>query len=133
MTRFPDWRAWASGWKASPRLVRILVGLKLITRPDFVETVVEEHPEPDEMDTRTLYVVRSGPWPKWAVFKCPCGCGDVIDISIAQGKNSWSCQSDWIGRPSLRPSVWRHARCYSHFWLTKGMVDWCKDTGKSVK
>lgn len=132
MIKLPELRARLARWIGSPRLVRFITGLGLVQRPDLVADVVDEHPDPGDMDPRILYVVTTGPWPKWAVFKCPCGCGDVIDISVAQGKNSWNLQMDRLGRPSLHPSVWRHARCYSHFWLSKGRVKWCADTGKPL-
>ena len=35
---------------------------------------------------------------------------------------------DWLGRPSLSPSVRQLNECRCHFWITRGMVRWCADS-----
>jgi hypothetical protein len=95
-----------------------------IEKPALILEEVGDNPDPAAMSGDMLYMVKTGEWPKWADFKCPCGCGDVISISIAQGKNSWRLSRDFWGRPSLFPSVWRKAACKSHFWVKKGKIHW---------
>jgi hypothetical protein len=63
----------------------------------------------------------------WCVgFRCPCGCGEVIELLvIAEAEPRWDVSTDVKGRPSLSPSVWRRTGCCSHFWLRAGRVYWC--------
>ena len=115
-----------------PRVRYAIVNWGFIANPELVVTYVDDHPTKEELRHGELDVVMSGPYPKWAVFLCPCGCGDAIDISIAKGTKSWRLEVDPIGRPSLYPSVWRHDRCLSHFWVRRGEVFWCKSLGQSA-
>ncbi len=115
-------RQWLSIRKAA---LFVTVKAGLVRKPEFAIQEVEDNPDPDTMSDHVVYVVKYGGWPKWADFKCPCGCDDVISISIARGKQSWRLETDLLARPSLRPSVWRKAGCRSHFWVRKGRVNWC--------
>ncbi|CAI8733124.1 DUF6527 family protein [Pseudomonas sp. IT-P291] len=61
-----------------------------------------------------------------AGFRCPCGCGDVLEIALLDdAEPRWRLQVDHRGRPTLFPSVWRNDGCRSHFWIKKGKVHWC--------
>ncbi|MQW85995.1 DUF6527 family protein [Sinorhizobium saheli] len=106
-------------------LLSLAVRAGVVSKPDFGLVTVDDNPEASAMAKDILYMVTSEQWPKWADFKCPCGCGDVISISIAQGRQSWNLTCDVLGRPTLHPSVWRKAACKSHFWLKHGKVIWC--------
>lgn len=106
-------------------LLPIAVKVGAVRQPELVIAEVDDNPGPAIMANNVLYKVQHEEWPKWADFKCPCGCGDVISISIAEGRNSWKLKRDFWGRPSLHPSVWRKAACKSHFWVRKGKIHWC--------
>lgn len=68
--------------------------------------------------------------PLWVLFRCPCGCGKVISLSLQNIHNpSWIVKKSRSGRPTLYPSVWQNKGCYSHFWIEDGRVYWCKNTG----
>lgn len=68
--------------------------------------------------------------PYWAMFKCPCGCGTVISLSLQKiHKPSWTVEKTKSGRPSLHPSVWQNKGCCSHFWIKDGRVHWCSNSG----
>jgi hypothetical protein len=112
-------------------LLIFLAWLGLIERPRFLGRYVESHPTVSELSEEDFVVVRSGEFMKWAVFKCPCGCGDKIALSLAANrKPSWRVSLDWLGRPTVHPSVWQRDRCYAHFWVKKGAVEWCSGTGQ---
>lgn len=66
----------------------------------------------------------------WSVgFRCPCGCGDVIELLMLPNvKPRWDIKIDHRGRPTLSPSVWRATGCRSHFWVRDGKVIWVSDT-----
>ena len=60
-----------------------------------------------------------------AALVCPCGCGDVIELSLSpESKTFWKLSID-DGRPTLNPSVWRNSGCRSHFWVRRGRIRWC--------
>ena len=66
----------------------------------------------------------------WTVFRCPCGCGDVISLPMSPPHNPrWQLSTSSAGRPTLYPSVWRNKGCKSHFWLTDGRVYWSEGSG----
>jgi len=68
----------------------------------------------------------------WALFRCPCGCGDVVTLSLQFAhRPHWAVRKSRPGRPTLSPSVWRDRGCYSHFWVTDGRIYWAANTGTS--
>lgn len=64
------------------------------------------------------------PW--LASMLCPCGCGDLIQLSLLERDSpSWRLTVDESGSPTLAPSVWRSKGCRSHFFVRDGYVIWC--------
>jgi hypothetical protein len=111
-------------------LVVVLAWLGFIEKPRFLVRYSETHPAGSELGTDELVVVRSGEFTKWACLKCPCGCGEKIALSLnKQRRPSWAVAVDWLGRPSVTPSVWQTSGCFSHFWIRGGAVQWCPGTG----
>ncbi|WP_367165795.1 DUF6527 family protein [Mesorhizobium sp.] len=92
--------------------------------------VVEKTPSDDTVRPgQFISVVHKGR-PYWALFRCPCGCGDVVSLPThPPHKPRWRIEMSLEGRPTLHPSVWRTKGCLSHFWLSDGRVYWCEDTG----
>jgi hypothetical protein len=71
-----------------------------------------------------LYVV-GGDHPKWAVLKCPCGCGEVIDVNLMKSRSPFWTLSLKDGKATLKPSLWVPAeRCGSHFFINDNRIDW---------
>ena len=109
-------------------------GKKKSLPPVHFETinVVSKPPKNQEVVPHNLYCAVSGDKPKWVLFHCPCGCGEVVTLSL-QGihKPNWALTKMDSGRPTLYPSVWRDKGCFSHFWVKGGRVYWCADTGKA--
>lgn len=64
------------------------------------------------------------PWV--AAMTCPCGCGDAIELMLLEGADPRWDLSVERGLPTLNPSVWRNVGCRSHFWVTRGQVDWVR-------
>ncbi|MGB4950377.1 MAG: DUF6527 family protein [Rhizobiaceae bacterium] len=66
---------------------------------------------------------------KWACFRCPCGCGETIKLSLSKNRRPrWTAISDWLKRPAISPSVRQTNECRCHFWIRQGRIDWCKDS-----
>jgi Family of unknown function (DUF6527) len=93
------------------------------SRSSTKSIAVEELPE--KLRRQRLYLIgESTPWA--AALLCPCGCGEVIHLSLLQYDfPSWCLQLDSAGIPTLSPSVWRTKGCKSHFFLKSGKIVWC--------
>jgi hypothetical protein len=105
-----------------------LVWLGLVKKPRYLVRYAESHPSVAELDDGDLVVVRSGSFTKWACFKCPCGCGQKIALSLQKERRpSWSVAVDCLQRPTISPSVHQLAGCLSHFWIKAGDVEWTSD------
>ena len=86
---------------------------------------VEEFPS--DYKKNILYLVGEGdPW--YAVMLCPCGCDEVIRLCLQEDVTpSWRLKFNSNDLVSLSPSIWRTCGCKSHFFLTRGKVEWCKN------
>jgi len=66
----------------------------------------------------------------WVIFKCPCGCGEVITLPLIDTHDPfWEISRTIHNRPTIYPSVWQNKGCYSHFWIEDGKIEWCRNTG----
>jgi len=80
---------------------------------------------PSRLHRRRIYILTEDGEPWEARMVCPCGCGDELDLSLLPDDHpTWTFSTDRQGRASLRPSVWRHVGCRSHFFVTHGSVRW---------
>lgn len=92
--------------------------------------MVGKPPKNTDVADGFLYCVVSSGKTKWSLFRCPCGCGSVVTLSLQSIHNpSWKLTKSASGRPTLYPSVWRNKDCMSHFWVKDGRIYWCADTG----
>lgn len=103
---------------------------RLVGRSDLVGRVSARHPTPEELQARSLIVVRDGALDKWACFRCPGECGEKIQLSLSRARRPrWSVRLDWLLRPTIEPSVRQLNACRCHFWVEHGQVQWCADSG----
>jgi len=120
-------RAHSADIRSSEELAKELPPIK------FVRLVVlDKAPKNSDVASGIVYCVAKQHLSKWALFSCPCGCGDVITLSLQSiHRPHWRLSESKIGYPypTLQPSVWRDTGCFSHFWLKEGRVFWCSDTG----
>lgn len=81
---------------------------------------------PEELDGKILYVVGEAEYLWFAAMVCPCGCGETLHMSLLPDERPrWKLIEHQDETASLTPSVWRVKGCRSHFWLRRGMVEWC--------
>ncbi len=94
-------------------------------RPSFKTVIVEDIP--DSCKKGFIYIVdKNTPW--YAVIQCPCGCGETIRLCLQEEvKPSWKLSYCYDGSVSLQPSIWRTKGCKSHFFISRGSINWCKD------
>lgn len=94
--------------------------------------VVDRPPSNRDVEKNVFYFVAHEGRPKWVLFKCPCGCGDVVTLSLQRAHMPhWVVRKSPNRRANLQPSVWRDIGCQSHFWIHDGRVYWCHDSGTS--
>lgn len=87
---------------------------------------------PDILDGM-MYCVVSSKKLKWSLFRCPCGCGSVVTLSLQNIHSpKWRLSQTATGRPTLHPSVWKDNGCRSHFWVKDGRIFWCVDAGRRI-
>lgn len=112
-------------------LVSLLSWLRLIRQPELLSTRAEEMPPRELLEAGQLVIVGPTEAPKWITFQCPSGCGVPLLLSLSPNRRPrWSVTTDWLGRPSVKPSVHRPDGCKCHFWIQRGNVIWCEDSGK---
>ena len=99
-----------------------------LLRFDLLAVTRATYPEKDSLGAGELVVVRDGGVEKWACLKCPGGCGATISLSLnPQRRPRWSVFLDIWRRPTMQPSVHQTNQCGCHFWIRKGLIDWCRD------
>lgn len=108
----------------------LLIWLRIIPAPDLLARIVAGHPSPENLETGWIYVVGGPSYQKWAYFRCPADNDEIIQLSLMPNhRPRWSVAIDFLQRPTLNPSVRQLEGSYAHFWVRKGRVDWCGDTG----
>lgn len=81
---------------------------------------------PDRLAARTIYAVGDSGQYWLAAMRCPCECGDIIQLAMLHGQRPrWSLSDRNLRFPTLTPSVDRTVRCRSHFFLRNGRISWC--------
>lgn len=110
----------------------LLIRLRLIPKPDFLIRTVADHPVVAQLEPGVIYVVATNGHRKWAYFLCPTTTGEIIQLSLQPNRRPrWQVTSDFLGRPTIYPSVRQMAGSYAHFWIRNGAVKWCADTGRA--
>ena len=110
-----------------------LLDIGWIKPPVFISEVVSQHPTPDSLEEGKLVIVKNGRLKKWACFRCPGGCGLKIMLSLSPNRSPrWRVKSDWLGRPSIKPSIRQLNDCGCHFWIRRGGVEWCLDSKRRM-
>lgn len=102
---------------------------RIIPRTEVAAQVLRRHPDATLLRSDQLIVVR-GEIDKWALMRCPCGCGERLQLSLApERRPRWNVKVDWLGRPTVEPSIRMRDECRAHFHIHKGHIIWCGDSG----
>jgi|SRR5579862_2668756 len=106
--------------------VRVWNWLRGLWRREKPYRVMQIEELPDRVRPGCLYAL-GGPARPWsAALVCPCGCGELLHLSLLpEDCPTWSLSVDGRDLPTLYPSVWRKDGCRSHFFLRGGRVVWC--------
>lgn len=106
-------------------LRRILVSLRIRPKPRFFVRSSVRQPGKLQLKEDELIAVEGHSGPKWACFLCPCGSREVVRLPLGRDEHpTWSIKIDYLGRPTIHPSIWHQDGCRCHFWIRKGQIDW---------
>lgn len=90
----------------------------------YVAELVDE--QPDALEPGRCYLVGEGQSHLVAAFVCPCGCGAIVVLNLLEGlRPRWRAVVHEDNTVSFTPSVARHVGCRSHFFVRRGLVEWC--------
>jgi hypothetical protein len=83
---------------------------------------------PEQLDPEAVYVLGEGKHRWFVAMVCPCGCKATLQMSLLpDAKPRWRLvEHTDDGTVTLQPSIWRKVDCQSHFFLRRGMIQWCK-------
>lgn len=82
---------------------------------------------PPSPQPNTVYVVGDDESVWAAALVCPCGCREIIHLSLVRdARPSWRVQTHRNGIVTLLPSVWRTTGCRSHFVIYRGHLLACQ-------
>lgn len=71
----------------------------------------------------TVMIVRGVP--RMLLMRCPCGCGDDLNINLDRRAGPAWRHYLRQGTLTLYPSYWRDSHCGSHFILWNNEIYWC--------
>jgi hypothetical protein len=97
----------------------------LFDRAPKAYRVIRVEELPGKLDDYIVYAIGvEEPW--LAALRCPCGCGDTIQLSLLPNDSPrWRLSVDREETASLEPSIWRSRGCMAHFFVRAGRIDWC--------
>ncbi|MDO9185866.1 MAG: DUF6527 family protein [Bacteroidia bacterium] len=96
---------------------------------NYSTNFVHDNPPHENIRVDRITIVGGKDYVKWAYLRCPCGCNEIIMLSLIKGANpSWRIWIDKLGRPTISPSIWRTEGCRSHFIIKSGKLIWAKST-----
>lgn len=111
-------------------LCNLLSWLHLVPRPIFTTQFTADHPDTESMSNGHIYIVGGKKYSKWAYFRCPADQDEIVQLSLMpQRRPCWTVSIDFLGRPTISPSIRQTDGSYAHFWVKKGAVIWCADSG----
>jgi hypothetical protein len=81
---------------------------------------------PERLDAGAVYVLGEGEHKWFVALVCPCGCGATVQMSLLpDAQPRWRLIEHTDETISLEPSVWRRVGCRSHFFIRRGLIQWC--------
>jgi len=94
-------------------------------KPKYQFRFLEESPK--KISKNTIYIIGDSKNPWVLIFKCPCGCKDVIHLNLLrEAEPNWKFRISFQNRISISPSIYRTIGCHSHFHIKDGRVNWAR-------
>lgn len=110
---------------------------KLIRKKRYGNVIIVDSNSAAIAQNDTLTIVKKADIFTWVKFKCPCGCGEEIMLSLnPQIKPCWSLKvKDINGKyvATLSPSInLTGYQCKSHFFIRDNKVIWVQPKPKNL-
>lgn len=104
----------------------------LLKKDKFKKVIIVESGNTVRIPSKTLMLTKKGNMFTWLRYKCPCGCGETISLSLSPIiQPYWAASISKYKNKRLlvtvTPSVYmRNTKCGAHYFITKNKVIWCK-------
>lgn len=86
---------------------------------------------PERIDADTLYIMGEGKYFWSILLRCPCGCGDILQLNLHRDTHPfWDIKLHINGSISISPSIWKKDECRSHFFIKRSNIAWARDSKK---
>ena len=83
---------------------------------------------PENVKDKVVYIVGERKHPWLIIFKCPCGCNNLIQLNLLkEASPCWKFQISNKEKITIYPSIWRITGCKSHFFIRKSKIEWAWD------
>lgn len=117
--------------KLKRKVHEFAIWIGLVSEPDFRVRYIDGNPIDEAVLPGMVYIVGGPGYQKWAVFRCPGHETEIIHLSLMKKRSPrWSVYVDYLGRPTIHPSVRQTEGSFAHFWIKGGAVEWCADSGR---
>lgn len=81
---------------------------------------------PDNIEGDTIYILGENEHIWSLAMKCPCGCGDLVQLNLVPGSRPlWNINKKENGNISILPSIHRTRGCKSHYYVSDSKIQWC--------
>ncbi len=88
-------------------------------------TFIDEYPAHQLPEPGEILVVGSREHPKWAFFRCPCGCEVLLSVNFMKSISPcWDVDFNSEGAITVAPSIRHVDGCGSHFFIRANRVEW---------
>jgi len=132
MRRFWRWLKATAAWLLRPLHRRRPEPSQLPPGDDRLRAVLVEE-QPDVLGAGACYLVGEGEHRWVAAFLCPCGCGDEVVLNLLPDmRPRWRIETHDDETVTIHPSINRHVRCRSHFFIRRGHPQWCDPEPKNT-
>lgn len=102
-------------------------GHKVEQKENYELLQTKEQPLLEEVVENVVYHIGDEDWKWLLMLKCPCGCGDIIHLSLLEkSTQKWRLEQKDNNIFSIHPSVNRKVGCRSHFFITHNAIRWCE-------
>ena len=89
---------------------------------------------PDSIKENFIYIIGDKKSPWLLAFKCPCGCGQTIQLNLLKEADPcWKYKITNRKKINIFPSIWRTKGCKSHFVVRNSKTEWVGGKNRSIK
>ena len=114
-------------WLKTLRRFWLLVKNRLWGTPVPYETVYLDELL-DKLKSNAIYLIGENDFLWSAALMCPCGCGSLIQLNLLPEANPcWQVEAHDDDTITLAPSVWSRKSCGSHYFVRRGLIEWCAE------